>query len=147
MYGQRDSGKQEQHGLELDSVLCVSVCACMSLAAVQTSAVKVKFQSVWNQSMEPAAEHPSLPSSAALSGTHTHVHRKQAFTNQDIFHTHWHKCYIMHTHAWPKHTCLYFLLCALDSTHNPTSHRPTSLHAYIHNTCMHKHTPTHTYTH
>lgn len=39
--------------------------ACMSLAALQTSAAKVKFQSVWNQSIEPAVEHPCLQLSTA----------------------------------------------------------------------------------
>lgn len=33
--------------------------ACLSLAVWQTSAAKVKFQSVWNQSIEPAAETPA----------------------------------------------------------------------------------------
>lgn len=48
-------------------VLVSAVClhACMSLAALQTSAAKVKFQSVWNQSIEPVVEHPCLQLSAA----------------------------------------------------------------------------------
>lgn len=48
-------------------VMASAVClhACMSLAALQTSAAKVKFQSVWNQSIEPVVEHPCLQLSAA----------------------------------------------------------------------------------
>lgn len=50
----------------------------MSLAALQTSAVKVKFQSVWNQSIEPAVEHPCLQLSAALGHSNTLLHTLRA---------------------------------------------------------------------
>lgn len=40
-------------------VLYVCVPLCMPLATWLTSAVKVKFQSVWNQLMEPVVEHPT----------------------------------------------------------------------------------------
>lgn len=43
---------------------CVRACGQAS-AASQTSAAKVKFQCAWNQSIEPAVEHPCLQLSAA----------------------------------------------------------------------------------
>lgn len=56
---------QYEHSALSTCLGLVCVRACVSLAALQTSAAKVKFQSVWNQSIEPAVEHPCLQLSAA----------------------------------------------------------------------------------
>ena len=109
--------KSEQHNRSrvVHSVLCLSVwvsmrvLACLSLAALQTSAVKVKFQSVLNQSMEPALEHPSLTSSAALTHTeththtHTHIERKHSRKPSMITHRYRQKV-VTHAQACFKHT-------------------------------------------
>lgn len=59
------AGETQYEYSQLVLVSAVCLHACMSLAALQTSAAKVKFQSGWNQSIEPVVEHPCLQLSAA----------------------------------------------------------------------------------
>lgn len=84
----------------------------MSLAALQTSAVKVKFQSVWNQSIEPAVEHPCLQLSAALGHSNTLLHTLRATIHKVSYDN-------AHTTVTSQHACVlqsnteYFLHSAL----------------------------------
>lgn len=59
------AGETQYEYSQLVLVSAVCLHACMSLAALQTSAGKVKFQSGWNQSIERVVEHPCLQLSAA----------------------------------------------------------------------------------
>lgn len=84
----------------------------MSLAALQTSAAKVKFQSVWNQSIEPAVEHPCLQLSAALGHSNAHLRTLRAAIHKVSYDN-------AHTTVASQHACMlqsnaeYFLHSAL----------------------------------
>lgn len=123
----------------------------MSLAALQTSAVKVKFQSVWNQSIEPAVEHPCLQLSAALGHSNTLLHTLRATIHKVSYDN-------AHTTVTSQHACVlqsnteYFLHSALIKPTplltNCTLVIPNPVKPHTHELCFeaakHTHTDAHT---